>query len=226
MKGRQALAAHVPELRDGREPLIALVWVGVFAAAFAALRVVDRLWPAWSPLAQIACGLAGFLIAAQFFWRRRAYRARHGEQAYRLAFARFILPGLPLIFAALFHTLVAPGERILTADTTPVSRALGLYLLLTGGLLYLRAIGTFGLDNLAMLYVYFPEESRLVNTSIYGVLRHVVYSGMARIGLAFALWRGTWFSILFGLPFACAARMCRENSVLQPGRYSADGIDL
>ena len=34
---------------------------------------------------------------------------------------------------------------------------------------------------------------------IESLIRHPIYSAVIRIGLALGLWRGTWFSIAFGL---------------------------
>ncbi len=199
MTGRDILIAHVPDLRAGRGPLIGLTALAFFAAATAVMVIADQLWPRWSPLGQIAAVIIGFLVAAQFFWRRREYREKYGALAYRNAFARFMLPGLPCLFAAIFHNLYLPGERVWSGWLTPLASMIGLYLLVTGLLLYVRAYIVLGMDNLAMLYVYFPAESRLVNSSIYSVLRHPAYSGAIRMGMAFGLWRGTWFSVLFGL---------------------------
>jgi protein-S-isoprenylcysteine O-methyltransferase Ste14 len=200
MTGPEALFAHVPELRSPLRRLIALlIALASFAAATAAMIVVDWRWPQWTALGQIATVALGFVIAGQFFWRRRAYRAKYGDRGYRNAFLHFMLPGLPLMFAAIAHNLYLPGERVLTGWLTPVAAMIGLYLIVTGALLYVRSYIAFGADNLAMLYVYFPAEGRMVNSSIYRLLRHPAYSGAIRIGMAFGLWRGTWFSILFGL---------------------------
>jgi len=200
MTGSEILLAHVPELQARSRRLIAAsIAAGSFAIASAAMIVVDVLWPRWTALGQMAGVIAGFFIAAQFFWRRREYREKYGGLGYRNAFLHFVLPGLPLMFAAIAHILYLPGERVLTGWATPVAATIGLYLIVTGAFLYVRSYIAFGADNLAMLYVYFPKEGRLVNSSIYSVLRHPAYSGAIRVGMAFGLWRGTWFSILFGL---------------------------
>lgn len=191
---------HVPELRARSRRLLALsIALASFAAATAAMITVDWLWPHWTAIGQIAGIVTGFVIAAQFFWRRRVYGEKYGGLGYRNAFLHFMLPGLPILFAAIAHNLYLPGERMLTGWATPLASLVGLYLAITGLLLYVRSYIAFGVDNLSMLYVYFPAEGRLVNSSIYGVLRHPAYSGVVRIGLAFGLWRGTVFSIVFGL---------------------------
>jgi protein-S-isoprenylcysteine O-methyltransferase Ste14 len=200
MTGSSILLSHVPELRAWSRRLLAmLIAVAAFALATAAMIVIDQLWPAWTPLGQIAVVVAGFAVTAQFFWRRREYREKYGDLGYRNAFLHFVLPGLPLMFAAIAHNLYLPGARLLTGWATPVAAMLGLYFIVTGAFLYVRSYLTFGTDNLAMLYVYFPKEGRLVDSAIYSVLRHPAYSGVVRVGLAFGLWRGTWFSIFFGL---------------------------
>jgi len=193
------LMAHVPDLRAGRGPIIGLIALASFTAATVVMMVVDRLWPAWTGLAQVAAIVVAFAWTGQFFWRRKEYRARWGDLAYRNAFGRHVLIGLPMIFAAIAHNAYLPGQRIPLGWATPVVALIGLYLTATGLMLWVRAVVTFGLDNLAMLYVYFPDEGRMVESSIYSVIRHPVYSAVIRFGLALGLWHGTWFSIAFGL---------------------------
>ncbi len=197
--GMNELAAHVPDLRAGRGPIIGLIALASFVAATAVMMIVDRRWPAWSGLGQVTIIVVGFVWIAQFFWRRKEYCARWGNLAYRNAFGRHVLTGLPLIFAAIAHNAYLPGERVPLGWVTPIVAAIGLYLMATGLVLWGRAAIAFGLDNLAMLYVYFPDEGRIVESSIYSAIRHPVYSAVIRVGLALGLWRGMWFSIVFGL---------------------------
>ena len=71
-------------------------------------------------------------------------------------------------------------------------------------MLWWRAITTFGLDNLSLMYVYFPSESRLVQSNVYSVLRHPVYSAVLRIAFAIVLQNGSAFALFAGCvaPFA------------------------
>jgi protein-S-isoprenylcysteine O-methyltransferase Ste14 len=193
------LAEYVPELRAGRGGWIGLLALFGLAAASAVLILIDTLWPAWSGAGQVAAILLAFPWVGQFFWRRKAYLARWGDMAYRNAFARHMLPGMPLIFAAIAHNAYLPGVRVATGWTQAALFAAGLYFFSIGLVLWARAASIFGLDNLSMLYVYYPEKSRLVKSSIYALIRHPVYAGVVRVGLALGLWRGTWFSIAFGL---------------------------
>ncbi len=49
---------------------------------------------------------------------------------------------------------------------------IGLYLALSGALLYVRSYVVFGVDYLAALYVYFPAEGRIVVFSLHAQLQH------------------------------------------------------
>ncbi len=199
MQGTDVFLAHVPELRGARGPLTFLFALALFAAASGVMYFVDGLWPEGTLVTQVVVVLVGFFTAAPFFWRRKAYKARWGEKAYWRAFSRHIVPGLPLLFAAIAHTAYMPGPRIITGWATPIVSMLGLYFLLTGLVVWARGGMVIGVDYGLMLYVYFPAGSHVVNSAIYSLIRHPMYSGAVRVGLALGLWRGTLWSVLFGL---------------------------
>jgi protein-S-isoprenylcysteine O-methyltransferase Ste14 len=96
---------------------------------------------------------------------------------------------------------------------------LGWVLIITGALLALRVLQTFGLDNLTMLYVYFPEEGRFVDHEIYDILRHPAYGAAQRIALGLALLDGTWFALscalLFMLGLRGWVRLVEEKELLE-----------
>lgn len=218
--GLDRLHAHLPELRTpGGGLLTALIAIASFAAAYAVVLAVDALWPTWTLLGQFSMVALAFLVIAPFFWRRKEYRIRWGEKAYRNAFTIHVLTGLPVMFAAIVHTAFMPGERLALGWGAPPVEVLAWYFALTGALLDVRAILSFGFDNLGMLYVYFPEEGRFVDSAIYAILRHPVYSAVWRIGLALGLWRGTWASIAFGLLMPCGLliwlRLVEERELIE-----------
>jgi protein-S-isoprenylcysteine O-methyltransferase Ste14 len=59
-----------------------------------------------------------------------------------------------------------------------------------------RAIQVFGFDYMVVLYLYFPEESKIQENRIYSVLRHPTYAGAILIAQG-----GTFFTFTF-LSFA------------------------
>ncbi len=197
--GFERLAAHVGDLRGGWVLLIPLVFLTFLAAATAAFIAIDRQGPFWAAVAELAA--FGFVIlwTGQVIWRRQAYRARWGELAYRNAFALHVLPGMPVVVAAIAHIAYLPGPRIAFGPAALPVLVLAVALLVSAAVLWIRSMWTFGVDNLSLLYVYFPEESRLVDASIYSVIRHPVYSAASQVCLGLGLWRGTWLSVAFGL---------------------------
>jgi protein-S-isoprenylcysteine O-methyltransferase Ste14 len=85
--------------------------------------------------------------------------------------------------------------------------------------LWVRSALTFGADNLAWSYVYFPDEGRLVDTQMYGFLRHPVYSGVLRVTIGLCLLNGNWpalvFALLAPLGFTGWVRLVEERELLR-----------
>ena len=81
------------------------------------------------------------------------------------------------------------------------------------------AVLVFGIDNLTMLYVYFPEESQLVNHRIYTILRHPAYSAVQYIAFGLALLNGNWFALACALIIAFGlwgwVRLVEEKELIE-----------
>jgi len=194
------LKTHLPDLQSPvLRLLMALIGLISFTTAATIMIAVDRFFPAWTLLGQMGVLTLAFLLESQFFRQKIRLKNRLGNMAYRYAFRAYILPSASVIFAVILHTAYLPGDRVVTGYAATVIPVIVVYLLLTGVVILARAIFTFGADNLALLYVYFPEEGRLVDSSIYALIRHPAYSAVLRIGVAIGLWRGTWFSMAFAL---------------------------
>lgn len=198
--GRDELLTYLPDLRSpARTVLLGLLGLTAFAAATLAMIAIDRAWPAWTLAGQLGVIAASALLLAQFFRRKDQLLTRYGTSAYRRAFVTYAIPAASMIWAAILHTAYMPGERVIRGRASFAVAAVGVYLLITGAMLFARVVSTFGMDNLAMVYVYVPAEGRMVDSAIYGLIRHPAYSAACRLGLTIGLWRGTWSSIAFGL---------------------------
>jgi protein-S-isoprenylcysteine O-methyltransferase Ste14 len=220
ISGLRQLSQHVPDLNSGAGRLrLLLLSIGYFALTTAFFLLTDRLIPDWQPDGQIILMALGFLILARFFSQKKTYLERYAELAYRNAFVRFVIPGLGIIFAAILHTGYMPGIEIPDVWWKLYLTWLGGFWLVVGLWLWARTILTFGLDNLAMLYVYYPAESRMVDSSIYGILRHPVYAGALRVILGLALLNGNWPALIFALlaPLGMFGwvRLVEERELLQ-----------
>jgi protein-S-isoprenylcysteine O-methyltransferase Ste14 len=198
-KGMEKFEKHVPDLKTtGGRVRIGLYALALFTLVTAYFIVSDNI-PTWSIDSQIIIVALGFLIMSMFFSRRGLYREKYKELAYRQAFVHFCIPGLALILSAVAHAAYMNGPFVPRGWWTIVFTTLGWYTLISGAILGIRSILTFGVDYLTMLYVYQPEESEIVNSSIYGVLRHPVYAGVLRVGIGLALLNGNANALAFAL---------------------------
>ncbi|MBI3161111.1 MAG: isoprenylcysteine carboxylmethyltransferase family protein [Chloroflexi bacterium] len=219
LKGTDILAQHIPELNSAggrtRLALYAAFLFGMVAAYFVA---TDQI-PTWSIDSQIVVMALGFLVLSLFFSRKQAYKQKYGQLAYRNAFVHYAIPGLALVFGAVAHAGYMNGPIIPTGWWSPLLPAFGWVMLIVGGALWIRSALVFGADNLTLLYVYHPEESRIVNTSIYGILRHPVYAGVLRVCIGLALINGNAnaiaFAILAPLGFSGWIRLVEEKELIE-----------
>ncbi len=199
IKGMETLAKHVPELNStGGKLRITLYALGLFTLVNLYFILTDNI-PTWSIDSEIIISSLGFLILSFFFSRKQAYNEKYKELAYRNAFAHYAMPGLGLIVSAVVHAGYMNGPVVPLGWWTISFLVLGWFMIFVGALLWIRSIFAFGVDNLAMLYVYHPEEGRIVDSSIYGILRHPICAGILRIWVGLALLNGNANSIIFSI---------------------------
>jgi protein-S-isoprenylcysteine O-methyltransferase Ste14 len=197
LKGMDNLSKHVPELNSvGGRARIALYALVLFALVTAYFIVTDHI-PTWSIDSEIIISALGFLILSLFFSRKTVYKEKYKELAYRNAFAHYGMPGLALVFGAIAHAGYMNGPVVPVGWWTIIFFAFGWFLLCVGALLWIHSIFTFGADNLALLYVYHPEEGYIIDSSIYSILRHPVHAGALRVCIGLALLNGNANSIAF-----------------------------
>lgn len=184
--------------------LLTIVITVVALAAREFFQVFDGLFLGSTLVSQGIVMWLGLAIVAQMILRRAAFQSRWGERAFSVAFRWCAIPGLTLVAMGIVHFTWIEGARILPREITLIPFA---YLLATGVVLWLRALMVFGMDNLSMMYVYFPGESRLVNSKVYSVLRHPIYSAVIRIAFALILWNGSGFALFASVfvPFSMTA---------------------
>jgi protein-S-isoprenylcysteine O-methyltransferase Ste14 len=219
IKGLDQIGKHVPDLNTPlgivRTFLLTVIPVLLVSAIFTALRFTG---PIWQLVVEILFGGLGFFLVWLFFRSKADYQNRFGPLAYRFAAARFGLPGVTIIATAGAHIRYLPGPafpRFWGDISLPV---LGWTLIAAGVLLALRTVQTFGVDNLVMLYVYFPEESQLVNHKIYQILRHPAYGAIQWIAFGLALLNGGWFAfasaLIFSLGLWVWVRLVEEKELI------------
>jgi len=220
IKGLDSLRRHVPELnRPGGilRPLLAIGLVFLLTTLF--FVAADRGFVEWMPDGEIVVLALGFLILSRFFSQRKIYRQKYGELAYRNAFARFSIPGLGITMASIGHLAYIAGPEIPNLWWESWLVVLGWLLLWIGLTLWMRSVTTLGLDNGAMLYVYYPEESRTVDSGLYSLVRHPIYAAALDIGLGLALIHANWYALLVALIlplfFAGWIRLVEEPELIE-----------
>ena len=200
LKGLEALRKHVPELHStGGLALAISSFAAVFIVTSSFFILVDARFPEWLPDGEIVIMALGFLIMSRFFSQKRSYQQKYGELAYRTAFARFNIPGLGIVFASIAHMGYMVGPGIPGVWWKPIIIAAGWVWVVIGAVLWARSVAAFGVDNLAMLYVYFPSESRITDSGIYRILRHPVYGAALYFGMGLSLVHANWYALLVAL---------------------------
>jgi protein-S-isoprenylcysteine O-methyltransferase Ste14 len=178
----------------------------------------------------------GFVLVYQlWFWRDRL-KATHGKHAYRriflLGFGGIVLV---LSLSAIsffpitgsfwtnppFDVLVKPFDSYLgsaAAFTYWPRVVLALIIAIIGYAMMLRSILTFGFDYTTVVYLYFPEESKIQDNAIYSALRHPMYSGGLTIGFGAMIFTFTPYAIafyvIFLLGFSIHVRLVEERELV------------
>ncbi len=220
VKGWDQLRRHVPDLNTPIGVLrIFLPPVILFFLVTAFFNAIHFAWTFWQLAPEILLGSVGFGLLYLFFRYKQDFRARFGPLAYSRAASWFGLPGVTIIAAVVAHIRYLPGPAIPHLGGMIVLPILGWALIGVGALLGLRTVQVFGLDNLTMLYVYFPEESHLVNHQIYNILRHPAYAAVQLIAFGLALLNGSWAALGSALIFSLGlwgwVRLVEETELIQ-----------
>ncbi len=156
----------------------------------------DRLFPFSQVAAEVLLMTICVFTLGRFYVKKSLYEDKYGrEEAYVNAFFRFHVTTMPFIYMSALHPLYA-ANKMDTIIPLPLRIALGGYFLLSAIILHRKTIKIFGMDNLFMYYVYFPEKSKKTESVIHSMLRHPIYSAMARISIGSGLLMGTIDSIV------------------------------
>ena len=169
----------------------------------------------------IVC-VVGFVLAAQMWFWRDWLKNKYGQFSYLRIFSvgfTGIACVLSLSVNLFIHYwsfsssfwissplrfLTIPLEGYFYALGTVVfwvKIALSVILSVLGITMIIRSVQTFGFDYMTVIYLYFPEESKIQNHKIYSVLRHPAYTGALIIGLGGMFSTLTLYSVIFFLVY-------------------------
>ena len=185
-----------------------MVLIDSVARIFQHVSVLVLIEPILPILGALLCQLIAFRVIWRVWNNRDRYVQELGEQAYQKAFPQAFI-GISWIFALFVHIYV-PIEVLPTG--MPVNsltalfaqslfsfvgvpggfdiliRIIGSFVFVIFGMLtILSALLTFGVDYMALVYLYYPNESQIQQHEIYSVIRHPTYLGAILFALG-GLW--------------------------------------
>jgi protein-S-isoprenylcysteine O-methyltransferase Ste14 len=229
-KGWKKFREKTPVLSGYRILALPAYVLLVLVAALSALIWFDSLpeTHASSPLAFLApllgvlvVGPFGFLMVFQMWLWRDRLKARYGALSYQRIFLVGVTGVICVLslainvfipfwsFAPSFWAGSLLGSPLdshagaLAAAVFWARMALALLLSATGVAMMIRSLLTFGFDYMTVVYLYFPEESRIQENRIYSVLRHPMYAGGLTLALGGMFFTFTPYSLVFFLLFLC-----------------------
>jgi protein-S-isoprenylcysteine O-methyltransferase Ste14 len=224
LKGFKQFRKKLPGFKGNRIILIPAVGLFSFALScfilllvywiphlFPQISFFQRIEPILPVFGQVAVSSTGFYLISRVWNQRHHLLEQSRELAYqRGAIQGFI--GIPFVIAIAVHNLFPiPLFWQFTNSTTSllfyspfrsnlilsfIFSLMGFVLLLMSLLTIRRALLTFGLDYMAVVYLYYPEESELQNHQIYSVLRHPTYFAVILTALGTGLIRFSAYSLL------------------------------
>ncbi len=164
----------------------------------------------------------GFSLVYSFWRVRDKYLSEFGELAYQKAF-KIVVISIPMIISVVIHNFF-PADFIvpfidiqslnwflayplldffLNSSIISLVIRLMFFLLFVGIMMVLmsKILNVFGIDYMALVYIYYPKESTLQNHEIYSILRHPTYHCLMLFSIAGICLRFSIYSIIYYIIF-------------------------
>ena len=178
----------------------------------------ELLFPLFPVFGVALINAIGILLIYQVWYHRTRLKAKYGQLSYQKIFLSGF-SGVVIISTLIIHNYLsifiwqsafwaqAPYSFYVIHLSSffigfqsiiqIISFLLSMIFLFFGCLLVYRAIHTFGFDYMAVVYLYFPEESELQDHEIYSVLRHPTYTAIILMSLGGVFFQLNLYSIIF-----------------------------
>jgi protein-S-isoprenylcysteine O-methyltransferase Ste14 len=196
-----------------------LILFDLMPRLFSGVELLAAIEPFMPLLGTLLLGSFGFWVIGLLWRRRDSMKEKYGNLAYQHMIRYgvvgvFMIP--PLIFHAFTSIRSLPGSPVNSLTNQwamPILQILGIptdvdvwtrliisgMFIIFGALTIRSALLTFGLDYMGVVYLYYPEESEVVDHEIYSVVRHPTYLGGTLLAIAAIMFRFTIYSILIGI---------------------------
>jgi protein-S-isoprenylcysteine O-methyltransferase Ste14 len=238
--GWRAAALGLIILASSVTAFILMVLVDSAARIYPHIPVLVLIEPVLPILAVLVCELIAFRFVWRVWHNRDKYLAELGELAYQKAIPQGLF-GISLVFVVCIHIYVpmhtlstgTPANSITVTLSQSILSFLGIPLeidlairvigsavfIIIGALTARSAVLTFGIDYMALVYLYYPEESEIQQHEIYSVLRHPAYFGVLSIaagGLVLGLSVFSFaFFLMFLLGLLAHIRLVEEKELIE-----------
>ena len=159
----------------------------------------------------------GIFIAQIGFFRKNRLVEKYSVQAYQKG-VKYIFTGIPMVFGGIFyayipHAISFFGILPINPLTTQLSTSIFFLFfkvswdviprIIVGLIILILMIGTmarsvrdFGIDNAGLVYIYYPEDARVIQNDIYSIVRHPMYMALIFISLGGFIFQFTIYSII------------------------------
>ncbi|MGV9172997.1 MAG: methyltransferase family protein [Promethearchaeia archaeon] len=178
------------------------------------IALLSVVFPILGVLLRLCIGL---VLIYQVWYRRERLKARYEHLAYQKIFLVGFGGVLILITVVVYNvitifrwqdpfwsqqpfsfftvaltSLIPAGENLF-----PLLRMIiGVLTIILGISMVIRALFTFGIDYMAVVYLYFPKESSIQDHRIYSILRHSTYAGSLMVCLGGMILQLNLYSII------------------------------
>ncbi|MFX1367630.1 MAG: methyltransferase family protein [Promethearchaeota archaeon] len=218
--GRRFAIIPLKAILAGVLAYLFLIFLDVLPRLFSSIEILEMIEPFLPFLGSILVAAIAMTLIGQVWSARERMKGEHGDLAYQKMFPRGLI-GVALIPPIIFHQFTSirslPPVEPVNPLTIQWSQSLLPYLgvpsdaevlvrisiscviFLLGMLTMRSAILTFGMDYMAVVYLYFPEESEIQEHEIYSVVRHPAYFGGLLMGFGGLIFRLSVYSILMFL---------------------------
>lgn len=192
------------------------------ARLFPSTPILVLTEPIFPFLGVLLCEFIAFRLIWGVWHNKKRYAATLGDLAYQKALPRGLF-GVSWVLSICIHIYVPldalPSGTPVNPITVALSKSLLAFLgmpveydlfvriivsaifILIGLLTVRSAFFTFGIDYMALVYLYFPEESEMQQHEVYSVVRHPTYFGVLCIAMG-GLWlRFSVYSIVLFVMF-------------------------
>jgi len=194
-----------------------LITLDILPRVFSGVEVLVAVEPFIPFLGSLFIATIGFLLIGTLWSKRDSMKEKYGSLAYQRMIPRGVA-GVFLIPPLVFHAFTSirslspgpPANPLTIQWSSSLLPLLGIpsgidiilrftisgIFIILGALTVRSALLTFGLDYMTVVYLYFPEESKVVEHEIYSVVRHPAYFGGVLLTVASLVFRFSVYSIV------------------------------